>query len=163
MTNLIADLKNDNNWRQAYQDERSVVFDDAGGYTPLPAFEVPITFDTQLLAVRTLSNNAKFTWRFSGVLSHLFELGDVISPLPTASHSYHRLRINRSNLIYFPNFGTDYQLIFEPYWWIKHINLTIWEYTGEITSAAEKLVAEVRDTDLSRIESKVDDISTYGN
>ena len=79
MTNLIADLKNDNNWRQAYQDERSVVFDEAGGYSPLPAFEIPITFDSHLLAVRTLSNNAKFTWRFSGVLSHLFELGNALN------------------------------------------------------------------------------------
>lgn len=160
-SNYSADLKNANNWEQAYRDSKSVVYDDAGGYTPLPAFEIPITFNKKLLAIRVLSDNAKFTWRFGGVLSQRMQLGGGATPLPVASLDYNRLRVNRSTLINFPTYGTDYELLFEPYYWIKHIDLTIWQYLGELTDSTENLINEIRSNELASIETKVDEIATY--
>ena len=162
MSNFLADLKNDNNWQQVYRDSKSVTYDAAGGYTALPAFEIPITFDKALIAVRTNSQGAKFTWRFSGVLSQRMQLGGGATPLPVASLSYNRLRINRSTLLHFPTYDTDYELLFEPYYWIKHIDLTIWEYTGVYTEFTNNLIQEIQTIQLPNIEAKLDDISNYG-
>lgn len=156
--NYLADLKNTNNWRQVYINEKQVVYDTAGGYTPLPAFEIPITFDAQILAVRTLSNNAKFTWRFSGVLSQRISLGGDFDGVPTSSLNYNRLRINRTSMLHLPNYNTDYELLFEPYVWIKHIALTVWEYTGVLTQETSNLITETRENELVRIEEKIDNI-----
>lgn len=161
MNNYIADLKNDNNWKLVYQDSKTVTYDAAGGYAPLPAFEIPITFDKELIAVKTLSAGAKFSWRFSGVLTQRMQLGGGFTPLPVASLSYNRLRINRSSLLHFPTYNTDYELLFEPYFWIKNIDLTIWEYNGSITSDILVSINDVRDDNLVRIEDKIDDLSTY--
>ncbi|WP_414622052.1 hypothetical protein [Calothrix sp. CCY 0018] len=158
MSDYLADLKNDNNWQQVYTDSKTVLYDAAGGYRPLPVFEIPITFDSPLLIIRTLSDGAKFTWRFSGVLSQRISMSNVASPVPTAALNYNRLRINRSSLLHFPRYNTDYELIFEPYTWIKNINLAIWSYSGVFTNELFAQVEEVRDNELSRIESKIDTI-----
>lgn len=160
--NYTADIKNSFNWNLVYQEEREVLYDSAGGYTAIPAFEIPITFDKSLLCVRTSSKNAKFTWRFSGVLTQRMELGTNNDSLPVASLDYTRLRINRSTLIHYPLYTTDYQLLFESYYWIKHIDLTIWEYVGRLANETDDLINEIRADELANIEQKVDEIATYG-
>jgi hypothetical protein len=156
VSDYLADLKNDNNWQQVYTDSRTVLYDAAGGYSPLPAFEIPLAFNSPLLIIRTLSNGAKFTWRFSGVLSQRFSIGNVASPVPTAALNYNRLRINRSSMLHFPRYNTNYELLFEPYVWIKHIDLAIWTYNGAFVDKIYDQIDQVRDNELPRIESKID-------
>lgn len=152
--NLAADLQNDSNWQQVYTEEREVVYDAAGGYTALPAFEIPFTFEGQIIAIRALSKNAKFTWNFAGKISQRIQLGGGATPLPVATQFEQNLRINRSTLLVLSKLTTEYELLFEPFYWIKHINLTIWEYIG----TAEEVTNEA----LVRIEGKIDDIAAYG-
>lgn len=160
-SDYLAEFKNDNNWVFLYQESREVVYDEAGGYTPMAAFEIPITFDNKILAVRTLSKNAKYTWRFSGVLTQRMQLGGGATPLPLASFSDKRMRVNRSSLIYFLTYGTDYELLFEPYYWIKHIDLSIWGYVGDLTDSIRESINQMKSNELANIETKLDEIATY--
>lgn len=160
---ISADLQNDSNWIQSYQEEKNVIYDAAGGYTALPAFEIPISFDKKILAIRTNSAGAKFTWRFSGVLSQRLQLGGGFTPLPVASSWERRLRINRSQLLLLPLYTSNYELLFEPYPWIKNISLTIWEYIGIINDPTEDLINEIRSNELARIEERIDDLASWSN
>lgn len=130
--NIIASIKNSSNWELIYRENREVLVDAAGGYIPLPAFEIPITLDDEIIAVRTISQRAKFTWRFAGVLSQRMQLGAGLTSLPVATITSQRIQLNRSELVQLNNFGTDYELLFEPYSWIKNLDVSIWRYIGGI-------------------------------
>ncbi len=129
---IQADLKNWQNWDLTYFRQEDVIYDAAGGYRPLPAFEIPLVFDKRILMIRANSTNAKFSWRFLGVLSQFISVDRNGSPRDAALYRTN-LRINRSQILFFDRVDIEYELIFEPFYWLKRCELSIYTFTGEIT------------------------------
>lgn len=160
MTEMILSLTNQANWNQIYTESREAQpASPIGGYFPIPAFEIPIVIENNILAVRTFSNTARFSWRFAGNLSQRIQIGSggSASTLPEVEAASISLRINRTRLLILKKLSPDYKLVFEPPYWFKSISLTIWEYTGIQEYLTDELIRDLGD-DLDRIEAKIDSL-----
>lgn len=156
MSHPVLNLQGQGIWNQVYNEHRNATLVQTA-HIPIPAFEISFLFESHILAVRCLSTTAKAHWRFAGILSQQFQIGTggTASPLPDVTASQHKSRLNRTELIIFPKLTGNYQLIFEPAYWLKDARLTIWEYTGIESDTTEELIQTLK-VDLIRIESKVD-------
>jgi hypothetical protein len=67
---MAGELNNSQNWSLAYQEYKEAVqATPLGGYYPLPAFEVPITFSSKILIAKTVSTiPAGKQWKWAGNL-----------------------------------------------------------------------------------------------
>jgi hypothetical protein len=150
----VLDLSNQSNWQQIFDEEREAVQAKVGGWYPIPAFEIPILFDSSVVVARVLSNKAKSTWHYGGLLSQRFFIGSggTASSLPEVSAKQYRLQINRSKLLFFPLYKPNYSLIFEPPVWFKNIRLSLWEYSGINSDSTHQLLETIK-IDILRIES----------
>ncbi len=162
MNYYFADLQNGENWEKVYTNQAEVLRDSAGGYQPLPEFEISGDFSEELIAIETKSDNIKYSWKFSGVLYRRFQLGEPSNSLPRASVGYHRLRINHCHLLHFVNYGINYNIVFDPYYWLKNISLNVWKYTGKTIENTDNLIEEIKDVRLPSIEEKLEHLSNYG-
>lgn len=157
MSYPILDLGVESSWTLVYEEFRErKKASIQGTYIPIPAFEVPFLFTSRTILIRPLSKKAKSTWRFAGYLAQRFQAGSGggASSLPTVDADVYRLRLNRTKLITFEEYKSNYAIIFEPFYWMKDIELKIWEYTGPVRT--------LRDS-VEEIRSKVDMWSTYGD
>lgn len=154
----VLDLNNPGVWNQIYDESRTAA---SGGipdsYIPIPAFEVPVLIQSPILAVRNFSQSARPTWRFAGNLIQRFQIGTggSASPLPLAEAKREALTVNRTQLIFFPRYTNEYEVVFSCPYWFQTMRLTLWEYTGQISDSNQVLIEAVR-TDLVIIESKID-------
>lgn len=158
MSEPVLQLTTQGNWFQIYDESRlAEVATPSGGYYPIPAFEIPFLFEKHVLAVRCLSTTAKSTWRYAGTLSQRFQVGTggTASPLPIVEASAISLRLNRTKLVVFKKFTTNYQLLFENPSWLKDLRLSIWEYRGSQSDTTEELLKAMR-AKLEIIESKIE-------
>lgn len=156
MGQLVLDLLNQNNWVQIYDESRTAqVATEAGGYFPIPAFEVPIQLDKHILAARCISTTAKFNWRWAGNLIQKINppIAGINSPLVEAGT--YSMKINRTKLVIFKPLTSTYQLTLEGAYWLKDLRLTLWEYQGIEGDSTEELITTLSG-DLNRIELKID-------
>lgn len=146
MSEPVLQLTGQGNWFQIYDESRTAVAaTPQGAYYSIPAFEIPFTLERHVLAVRCLSPTAKSTWRFAGTFSQRFQVGTggTASPLPVVDATSVGLRLNRTKLIVFKKYTTNYQLLFENVRWLKDLRLTIWEYRGIESDSTEDLIREL--------------------
>ena len=158
MAEPILDLLNQDNWNQAYDESRiAQPATEAGGYYPIAVFEIPIVFQSRVLAVRCLSSTAKSSWRFAGNLKPQVAapIAGINSPPVEIASIY--LQLNRTRLVVLHPYATNYNLVLENAPWLKDLRLTIWEYTGAIEDTTEELIGVAR-IDILRVESKIDNI-----
>ncbi|MBW4556413.1 MAG: hypothetical protein KME59_10815 [Trichormus sp. ATA11-4-KO1] len=152
----VLELLNQNNWVQIYDEARTAqIASDAGGYYPIPAFEIPFQLDKRILAARCISTTARVTWRWAGNLIQKISppIAGINSPLVEAG-SY-SMKINRTRLVIFKNYTNTYQLTLEGAYWLKDLRLTLWEYQGVDGDSTESLITDLG-SDLARIELKID-------
>ncbi|NJN13891.1 MAG: hypothetical protein HC836_34535 [Richelia sp. RM2_1_2] len=151
---MSAQLNNAQNWRLAYQDyKESVQATPEGGYYPLPAFEVPILFSSKILVAKTVSNiPPRKRWRWAGSLSALQNLPVGLNTQKSEIIS-HSLYLNKSKLLIYPDLTSNFELILSGAFWLRDLQLTIYEFTGVIQSTTDLL---------KDIEFKIDDIASYG-
>lgn len=129
---IQADLQNGANWQLTYYRSEAVTFDAAGGYSALPVFDIPIVFNERILMVRATSTNARFTWRFMGILSQRINIfGNQLDLEPALFQA--NLRINRSRILIFDQVETPYELFFEPFYWLKQCDLYVYTFIGQIS------------------------------
>jgi hypothetical protein len=148
-------LNNKNNWQLVYQEyKQAVQVTPLGGYSPLPAFEVPVRLSSRILIVKTVSNIPKGKrWKWAGRLRAFqsFPTGINSQKSEVASHS---LYLNRSKLLTYPELTSNFELVLSDAFWLRDLQLTIFEFTGEATTSAIDSLEEIK--------SKVDDIAAYG-
>lgn len=156
MSQPLLDLTVQGNWVKVYDEVRaaSVVVDRS--FTPIPAFELGVLLESHILAVRCLSDSAKPTWRFAGKLDQRFQIGTggAASPLPVVNASSRTMRLNKSALVQFQHLTSSYQLVFEPAHWLKDVQLTVWEYRGQVSDTTEEKIDLVIDA-TDRIEQRL--------
>lgn len=116
MSQPVLDLQSQGSWVQVYNEYRAASVMVDRSFTPIPAFELGVLFESHILAVRVLSDSAKPTWRFAGKLDQRFQLGTggAASPLPVVNASSRTVRLNKSALVQFQHLTSNYQLVFEP-------------------------------------------------
>ncbi|WP_009632443.1 hypothetical protein [Synechocystis sp. PCC 7509] len=153
MSQPVLNLQVQGNWVKVYDEVRttSVVVDSS--FIPIPAFELGVLFESHILAVRCLSDSAKPTWSFAGILSQRFQIGSGggASALPVVNASSRTARLNKSALVQFQHLTSNYQLVFEPAHWLKDVQLTVWEYRGPVSDTTEEKIDLVLDA-TDRIE-----------
>jgi hypothetical protein len=157
VSSLILDLTSQSNWLQVYDELREVERVSSIAYKPLPPFAIPFLFDKRILSVKVISLTAKPYWRYAGTLTQSFQIGSggTNTLLPVADFSRKKLNLNRTELVIFPQYTSNYELVFKAPYWLLDLRLTIWEYTGPESDSTEQLVSLTRE-DLARVEAKVD-------
>lgn len=160
---MTHDLNNAQSWALIYQEYRQAQqVTPQGGYIPIPAFEVPTLLSSRILIAKTVSNiPAGKRWRWAGNLriNQAFPNSGVNSQ-PTEIIAY-PLYLNRSKLLVLPETATNYNLILSDAFWLRDLQLSIYEFTGEGNSEVIELIQTVK-IDVLRIEAKIDDISSFG-
>ena len=156
MSQPVLNLQSQGNWVNVYSEDRTARQVTDTNFAPIPAFEIGFLFEAHILAVRCLSDSAKPTWRFAGILNQAFQIGTGggVSPLPVVSGSSQTMRLNRSSLVQFERLTSNYQLVFEPAYWLKDIRLTVWEYRGLVSDTTEEKIGLVLNA-TNRIEERL--------
>lgn len=157
MSQPLVDLQSQGNWVQVFNEARNSRQVTDTDFAPIPAFEIGFLFEAHILAVRSSSTSAKAHWRFAGLLNQRFQIGTggAASPLPVVTACSHALKLNRSALIQFERLTSNYELLFEPAYWLRDLQLTIWEYRGKASDTTEAMLGQLIDT-ADRIENKLD-------
>jgi hypothetical protein len=151
-------LSNPANWGTPYQTSRQAnPYGTSGLFFPIPPFQIPIQFESPILAISAENQDARAWWILGCRVRQLFDVSS--GPLEVASVQ-RRVLLNRGGtLIQFPRYAPQYRLEVEIPRWHKEMSLTIWEYIGPITDTVEQSVLEQADlirVDLLRIETKID-------
>ncbi|AKG21249.1 hypothetical protein [Calothrix sp. 336/3] len=122
-------------------------------YRPIPLIEFPYNLSNHIVAIQTNSDTIRPTWRRSGQLIQVVDLG--LSTGQDVEFTQQRLTtyLNRTKLFFLPKISETYQLNFLPLPWIYDLSIRIWSHPD---------VGNTREY-LERIERKIDDMSEYGN
>ncbi len=152
----MAQLLNSSLWEVVWQREIFAERPSEKTYRPIPTIEVPVLFEKPLVAVLATTREARPTWRFAGSALQRISTGLLGGGSPDAVISTNEVwlgRIRALNLA--SNLSTTYGISYLVPRWFMDINLTFWQYTGDITGDND-----IRSI-LLRIEQKVDDISEF--
>ncbi|BAY15700.1 hypothetical protein NIES21_15190 [Anabaenopsis circularis NIES-21] len=154
---MAGELNNSQNWALAYQEyKQAIQATPQGGYYPLPAFEVPITFSSKILIAKTVSTiPAGKRWKWAGNLRAFQTFPNAgINSQKSEIQSY-SLFLNRSKLLVLPEIASGYELVLSDAFWLRDLQLTIYEFTGQLDNELNQLVQSIQG-DVLRIESKID-------
>jgi hypothetical protein len=150
---VAGELSNSQNWSLAYQEyKQAVQATPQGGYFPLPSFEIPITFDHRILIAKTVSNiPAGKRWKWAGNLRAFQAFPNSGVNSQKSEVAIYSLSLNRSKLIVLPEVATNFELVLSDAYWLRDMQLTIYEFTGEFSTDLTNLVQSVR-LDVLRVE-----------
>lgn len=154
---MATELNNAQNWALAYQEYKEAVqATPQGGYYPLPAFEIPLLFNSKILIARTVSNiPTGKRWKWGGNLRAYQTFPNAGINSQTSEIATYSLYLNRSKLLLLPEIASGYQLILADAFWLRDMQLTIYEFTGTVSDNLTTLVQTIN-TDVLRLETKVD-------
>lgn len=166
MPQRAIDLSNSDNWRLVWEKltiAERVVIDPEKQHHPIPAIKMPVQLESPVFVVLVENQQAKSTWRYAGIVTQLVSTGIIdFGGSDDVEVTSRKLWLNRVSLHVFPNLTTSFSLKFYIPKWFEEVSITIWEYLGNYDDTTEQLIKQVRDENLTRIEEKLDDISTYG-
>ena len=156
MSQPLVNLQSQGLWVQVFNEARQARQVTDTDFAPIPAFEIGFLFEAHILAARSSSTTAKAHWRFAGLLNQRFQIGTggAASPLPVVTAKSHALKLNRSALVQFERLTSNYELLFEPAYWLRDLQLTIWEYRGLVSDTTEEKIELVLDA-TDRIEERL--------
>lgn len=164
---MALDLKGPNKWRRVYFNSFTGNPNNRKIKAPLiEPFELPLIFDSHVLAISASYAQAPPKWRTAGYLNQTYSGIDLAeSPItdtvgsPTAGVDVvnERIRLNTFQMIRFPQLASDFYLWFDPVYWMPKLTLAIWEFQGTQPIDLEDSMRLAR-LDLTRIEFKIDEI-----
>lgn len=153
---LSLELTTQRNWQQIYSENRNAVPVDELSYIPIPAFEVGVTLDTPVVAIRVASNKARGWWKSGGHLFQRFQLGTIgaVNPLPQVDSAQIWVPLNRVKLVRFDLWTPEYSLVYLTPHWFEHVQCQIWAYTGPVNDSNQQRFDGV-DATLAQILDRV--------
>lgn len=165
MRQPIINLSNSNNWREVWAEliRAQRVVTDIERYYPIRTIEMPVQLESPIFAVLIENQQAAQTWRFAGNMTQSIQtgiLGFGTNDVELAEPK--KLWLNRVCIHIFPKITSTFSLKFDVPHWFEEASITVWEYLGNYGDTTEELIKQVREENLTRIEQKIDDISTYG-
>lgn len=128
-------------------------------------FDVPVTFDSHVLAIGATSQAARPTWFNCANIIQLATGATVDDPGDWADGftgsepiiiSRHRLRLNQSlELFQFQPVSPELRIGISPMPWIPEFSYGIYQFNGTVEDTTEDLIEAAR-AQLATIEAKVD-------
>lgn len=123
-------------WELVYSGNFSLV-ENAKSLEPV---EIPLLADNRYLVVGARSTLAKPTWIRAGYLTQFLEninVDDNVvfpgtgNPANTVDIDTKIIKLNVIHLVIFSDLASTYRLFFTPVRWLKNLNISIWQFTGE--------------------------------
>jgi hypothetical protein len=159
---LILQLGSAANWEQVYFSTVNAFQINPERYAPIPKIVIPTQLESHILAVYVSCTPPKPSWYFAGWLNQKIFTGLTVGGTPDAENVQRRkIWLNKITLIRLEKLSDSYSITFDVPKWFQSVSIQVWEYIGPIADSTEVLINELKQ-DVLRIESKVDDISTYG-
>lgn len=128
-------------WLQIYHQLLQAVPLGPKTYLPIPNFLLPTQISKRVIVAGASSQKAKGTWRYAGRLIPVVDCGAV--EFAQAELSGLSVPLNRGQLFILPQFASNYQLRFEPFYWMEDILLTVWAFDGDVSDSTEDLVRQL--------------------
>lgn len=159
---MKLELNKPNNWVQVFNKTVTAIQVTKSQHAPIPNIKAEVDIDRRILAIQVTSSTAKDTWNFAGYLSQLNT--SISNALGTNSQAVakRKLWLNQINLLIFPRHTLNYRINFTVPDWFENATVKAWKYVGVENDVTNDLLLEIRQKELQRIESKIDDISNYG-
>lgn len=158
----MIDLSNGNQWLKIY-DQFTVaqsIPNQPGRHYPLLPQIIPTILDNYIIAISCKPTVSKPTWKLAAKVYSLIDINN--SDIDVAkSNDYHLVSINQTNIIKINRLSTYYRLLVEVVNWFADVHIEIWVYTGiDTLKSTNESLADI-ETNLIRIESKIDNYSTF--
>ncbi len=150
------ELGNSGNWELIHNENISAVRipKQSGGFIKVPISEVsvPVLLDVFVIGVRVATDIPEGRkWKFAGHLNQGISTGIAFENSQDANFTSRQpLFLDKINLVLFPRISISYSISIKVPKWFENAAIAVWRYTGPDY-----------DSDLARIESKIDDISSY--
>lgn len=154
---LIYDFSNSENWELSWSGVK--VAPDAPNeslnrYFPIEDFAIPVQFESPVLAIYMTSNTDPGRWVKGGYAKQKIQTGITGGGSPDAFSEAKFLRLREINRVVFEQITTSYAVVLSIPFWLRHIDVTIYEYTGQIIDTVEEKLIEccdVLETDISQV------------
>jgi hypothetical protein len=131
---------------------------DSGSFIRIPEQKCPIILHKSLLAVYANNPLAKSGWFSAGYLQQTISLPLTVGGNPTSYGASRRLVLGKTQIVPFLDIGVpDFAISFLCHRWHRRIQLVVWEYQGNVTTAELTAIAAINQQ-LNSIESKIDDL-----
>lgn len=160
----MTDLSNGNDWLKIYDQFHvaQAISNKPGKYYPIQGIVIPTTLDNYTATISLTTTNAKPTWHLGG---RVFPIITVFgSDIGDAKTQYSRkIPLNQPTIITFRKISNYYRIGVAIPSWFTNVYLQAWVYTGQETPDGLEGKVEQIQSDLKRIEYKIDAIETYGN
>ena len=106
---------------------------------PIPEIVTDIQPISNIVAVRASSTSNPGYWKFGGYASQKIVPGIAeggASPLATTSSQ--KIWLDRLSILFFPDLTDSYYLTFNIPYWLRQIDLSVWQYLGVIEDSTEQ-------------------------
>ena len=153
----LYDFSNSDNWSLGWTGVKrapDAPNDSLNRYYPISDFAIPVQFSSSVLAVFLESETDPGRWIRGGFAKQKIVTGITGGGTPDAFSEAKPLRLREINLIQFQQLSTDYAVVLSIPYWLRHIDVSVYEYTGTITDTLEqKLIdcCEDLDADIAQV------------
>ena len=125
--------------------------------TFIKPFKLNTLFNSQVIAVGILVDNAKEHWQDGGEVAQDFSFPNSDSRYfntATSFYSVKKLLINRVTVIELPLATDAYTLVYFPNPYFQSITVEAWEYTGNVVDTVEQQLTSL-ENQLTNIENSI--------
>lgn len=160
----MTDLSNSADWVKIY-DAVTVAEPNPkrpGKYYPIPILVVSELIDSHTIAVLSSCSNGKPGWRFGATVFPVINIGSLEFGNARTQRSY-SVGYNLTTIIKLERVSTYYRVGVLVPRYFNDVHLQVWVFVGiEDFQSVDEKIDQIQ-TDLIRIESKVDGIARTGN
>jgi len=152
---ITYQISNSANWNQIWSTTRtaqSVEPSVLEKYYPIPEIVAPFQFDNPILAVYADSNSAEEHWKLAGKAQQKVLTGLVVGGTPETVTAIKRIWLKQISLLIFPRLASTYTLGFNIPYWLRDINLIVWEYVGPINDSIDQKLTAIQ-SDLATLQN----------
>jgi hypothetical protein len=106
---------------------------------PIPEILTDIQPISNIVAVRANSASNPGHWKFGGYVNQKIQAGLIANngnQLVTTSTQ--KIWLDRISILFFPELTDSYYLTFNIPYWIRQIDLDVWQYRGEVEDSIEQ-------------------------
>lgn len=154
---IIYDFSNQNNWSLTWSGVKiapDAPNESLNKYFPIEDFAIPIQFSSPIISIYLISNTDPGRWIRGGWAKQKITTGITGGGSPDAYTQTIPLKLRQINICQFQKITTNFAVVISIPYWLRHIDITVWEYTGEITDTIEdKLIecCDVLETDIAQV------------